>query len=85
MDALIHSFIHSFIYSFTIETIFVYMTGDYMTDFLLHGLKAMYGDEVLIKMTMMHDMSLLSAVECVFLFYFFYNFISMIKPSIYTT
>ena len=42
------------------------MTGDYMTDFLLHGLKAMYGDEVLIKMTMMHDMSLLSAVECVF-------------------
>ena len=65
MDALIHSFI----YSFTKESIFVYMTGDYMTDFLLHGLKAMYGDEVLIKMTMMHDMSLLSAVECVF-FYF---------------
>jgi hypothetical protein len=66
MDALIHSFI----YSFTKESIFVYMTGDYMTDFLLHGLKAMYGDEVLIKMTMMHDMSLLSAVECVFFLLF---------------
>ena len=32
------------------------MTGDYMTDFILHGLKEMYGDEVLIKMTTMHEL-----------------------------